>query len=177
MERVEMRTLAERMPAESEWIEHASRAAFARLADVHEKGIVHGDLSPRNVLVADDGEDARLVDFGFARIDAEPAAAGGSFRGTVLYAAPEVARGETADERSDLFALAASFLHAATGAPPRSASNAAALLALAGESAVAVDSAARFPPPLTRCLAFSPDERPRSARAVFAPTQGGRNVC
>jgi serine/threonine protein kinase len=169
MEKVEMRTLGEHVaaPKAPSWIERASRAAFARLADVHEQEVIHGDLSPRNVAVAENGDDARLLDFGLARIGGEPAAEGGSFRGTLLYAAPEVARGEAPDERSDLFALAASFLHAATGTPPRSAPNAAALLALAAESAIAVDPAARFPPPLARCLAFSPDDRPRSARLVW----------
>lgn len=63
--------------------------------------LVHGDLSPRNVLVSDDGA-VRLADFGAAR---RTGVAGGNRAGTQRYMSPEQARGEPIDERSDLYSL------------------------------------------------------------------------
>ncbi len=74
-------------------------------AAVHAKGIVHGDLKPRNVLLSGEGR-ARIADFGLARlargrtapVDAVPL-------GTPDYLAPEQRRGDPPTTRSDVFAL------------------------------------------------------------------------
>ncbi len=68
-------------------------------------GIVHRDVSPSNVLVSFDGE-VKLCDFGIARaIGANGALPEEAIQGKAGYMSPEAARGETADARSDLFAL------------------------------------------------------------------------
>jgi serine/threonine protein kinase len=117
---------------ESSFVARAAEAAFGALDRVHSARVVHGDISPDNVLVADDASAAVLVDFGLASAPDHPRAAGPAFRGTLPYAAPEVARGEPFDAAADRFALAASLAHAALGFPPREGPEAA-MLVIAGE--------------------------------------------
>jgi len=72
--------------------------------------LVHGDVTPRNVLFSTDGH-ALLADFGLARFTGRGRA------GTLRYQAPEQARGEAFDARADLYALALVLSEAATGRP------------------------------------------------------------
>ena len=72
--------------------------------------LVHGDVTPRNVLLSTDGH-ALLADFGLARFTGHGRA------GTVRYLAPEQARGDSFDGRADLYALALVLAEAATGRP------------------------------------------------------------
>lgn len=153
--------------ADARWIELAARASFDVLAGVHAAGVVHADISPGNVLVADDGGRAVLVDFGLARGPGMPPMPPGPFRGTLAYAAPEVARGEAFDGRADVFALAASLLHVASGHAPRAAAGEAATLLAAAEEPVepwARAAAARLDPAvgaaLVACCAFEAARRP-----------------
>jgi serine/threonine protein kinase len=163
------------------WIERAVRAAYAALAELHEAAdhggalrIVHADLSPANVAVDDGAERAVLIDLDLATWRGA-GARDGAFRGTIAYAAPEIARGEAPSPASDLFAMAATFLHAITGEPPRSGTSLAALLASAAEHPLVdaignpVELAGRGPAhaAIVRCLAHLPHERPASARDVL----------
>lgn len=76
---------------------------LSALGRVHEAGIVHRDVKPSNILVADDGR-ALLTDFGIAQSqDATSLTATGHVVGTLRYLAPEVADGQGATERSDLY--------------------------------------------------------------------------
>ena len=190
VERVPFPTLAERLaraggPLDPSWIERAIRAAFGALATLHEAAdasgpllVVHADLSPANIAIDDTGTRAVLLDLDLAWWREGPARLDGTFRGTVAYVAPEVARGERPTPQSDLFALAATFLHAVTGAPPRVGSTFAALLAMAPEAPQLGHEheharerlAARGPghAAVIACLAQAPADRPASARAVLA---------
>lgn len=179
VERIAMPTLAERLeaaggPLDAAWIERAFAAAMNALAVLHEgePAVVHADLSPSNLAVADDGARVVLLDLELACWrDAPPR--DGAFRGTLAYAAPEVARGEPPTPRSDLFSLAAVFLHAATGTLPREARTFAATLALAAERPLLEERhralAARGPAhrAMLACLAHDAGERPASATAAF----------
>jgi len=163
-----------------DWMERAAVAAFEALAAVHEAtddegplGVVHADLSPANVAIAPDGSAATLLDFGLAVGRSWPRPRGGEFRGTVLYAAPEVARAEPFDARADLHALAASLLHVASGAAPRTSSTFAAAIAEAAEAPLvpwaqraAHGLSPRAAQALVQCVAFDAAARPASARDV-----------
>jgi len=159
----------------SAWLAPATRAAFAALEAVHAARVVHADLNPDNVLVSADGGEATILDFGLAVWPGAPPMPAGPFRGTPAYAAPELARGEPFDARVDLFGLAATLLHAASGRSPRPQDSEAAVLLAAGEQDVSAwaTAAARDLPPhvadaLVRCCAFEADARPSSAAEVRA---------
>ncbi|MFO0672097.1 MAG: hypothetical protein U0235_21140 [Polyangiaceae bacterium] len=158
-------------------------SAFGALARVHEaedaRGalrVVHGDVSPSNVLVGE--SEVWLVDFelGSDREGGPPA--DGAFRGTLATVAPEVARGEAPTPRADLFALAASLvgaLAASRGARPLrdETRDGGAGWVHAAETPVSFDASlvAAYAPPalaplLAACLAHDPETRPVSARAI-----------
>ena len=85
--------------------------AAAALAHIHAAGLLHCDVKPANLLV-DGGGRATLVDLGLAA-----ASGGGAARGTPIYMAPEALAGAP-DRRSDIYALGATLLHAASGVAP-----------------------------------------------------------
>lgn len=159
MERIEGKTLFEEAIEGGALEESSERQAWAALSLVHAQGVVHGDLSPANILFT--SHNAVLVDFGFARFMKDARIFEG---GTALYFAPEVARGELRDTRSDVFSLAAVILHAISMVKPRSHSSLPPLLLEAGTKPLGVP----IPERLAACLAFDPAARPADARAVLA---------
>ncbi len=73
--------------------------------EAHAHGIIHRDIKPQNVLIKDDGT-IKITDFGIALAeDAVQLTQTDSVMGSVHYLAPEVARGETASEQSDIYSL------------------------------------------------------------------------
>jgi serine/threonine protein kinase len=140
-------------------------------------------VSPDNILVragASAGDlggvgtdDVALIDFGLAQWRGGGPPSDGATRGTLLYVAPEVARGERFDTRADDFALAAALFTLATGTPLRDARGTAAVLAEAGSKPFDAthpgqtwrDRATELFPrsiadALLACLAFDPRDRP-----------------
>ncbi|SEQ20103.1 Serine/threonine protein kinase [Lentzea xinjiangensis] len=89
------------------------------LAAAHERGVLHRDVKPSNVIVDGQGT-AHLIDFGIARSKGDSTlTATGMMVGTPDFLAPETARGETASPASDSWQLAATVSYALTGHPPR----------------------------------------------------------
>lgn len=123
------------LPGEGSALERAVRlvARLARaLAAAHREGVLHRDVNPRNVLVRADGEPV-VIDFGLMRASGDPTLTGsGDLLGTPQYMAPEQARGERVDERSDVFGLGTVLVELLTLAPPRAAEDTLALLRAAG---------------------------------------------
>jgi hypothetical protein len=141
------------------------------LAHAHGRGIVHRDVKPSNVLLADgDGVDARLLDFGLARMEeAETLTAMGDVPGTLAYIAPERLSGEPATPASDVWAVGVMLWEALAGRHPFWRPS---LL----ESARAIEAGAPslgsvrpdLPKPLVtavdRALELEPRRRPEAAR-------------
>ncbi|MDA0564046.1 protein kinase [Streptomonospora sp. S1-112] len=87
------------------------------LAAVHDCGLVHRDLKPGNVILAEDGP--RLIDFGIARaLDATSHTHSAAVLGTAAFMSPEQARAEAVGTGSDVFSLGCVLAFAATGRSP-----------------------------------------------------------
>jgi hypothetical protein len=97
-------------------IEYARHACEA-LQYVHDQQIVHRDVKPQNMILADDG--VVLVDFGVARAIGSDETVGTIAVGTPRYMAPEVFAGGTVSAASDIFSLAATLWALMVGTPPR----------------------------------------------------------
>ena len=99
------------------------------LARVHHLGVIHRDIKPGNVLLADDGT-PRLTDFGVAYL-AQPNSRltkEGQILGTTIYMSPEAWRGELLDARSDVWSFGAMLFEMVAGQPPFTAENPVAIL-------------------------------------------------
>lgn len=83
---------------------HFSRQIARALAHAHARGIVHRDIKPQNIMLLRDGT-IKVADFGIAALENEVEEASGQAIGSIHYIAPEQARGETADARSDIYSL------------------------------------------------------------------------
>ncbi|MDF2977960.1 MAG: serine/threonine protein kinase [Actinomycetospora sp.] len=122
MEYLPSRSLSEVLvgdgPLDPDRTARVGRQVAEALAAAHEAGIVHRDVKPGNVLLADDGR-AKVTDFGIARaVDDVTITSTGMMAGTPAYLAPEVARGADADFRSDVYSLGSTLYAALEGAPP-----------------------------------------------------------
>ncbi|QEH37681.1 Serine/threonine-protein kinase PknB [Aquisphaera giovannonii] len=93
--------------------------AARALAAAHAQGVVHRDIKPANILLENCVEKVKLTDFGLARaVDDASVTQSGVIAGTPQYMAPEQARGEPVDGRTDLFALGAVLYAMISGRPP-----------------------------------------------------------
>src|SRR5437868_7675735 len=151
------------------------------LAHAHARGIVHRDVKPSNVLLAD-GEDVsvRLLDFGLARLpQAETLTAAGDVPGTLAYISPERLRGQPATPAADVWAVGVLLWESLAGRHPFWESS---LL----ETARAIEAGA---PPLAtvrpdlprelqrsvdRALDLDPGRRPSAAALAQALQVGGK---
>jgi serine/threonine protein kinase len=137
------------------------------LAAAHVAGIIHRDIKPGNVLLADDGT-AKITDFGISHAVGDvTVTATGMLAGTPAYLAPEVAQGNSAGFPSDVFSLGSTLYTALEGTPPFGLNtNAIALLhqVALGEIAPPKQSGPLIPL-LLRLLQRNPEQRPTMSQA------------
>ena len=96
---------------------HFSRQIARALAHAHERGIIHRDIKPKNIMLLRDGT-VKVADFGIAALENEIHENNGEAIGSVHYIAPEQARGESPDARSDLYSLGVVMYEMLTGRKP-----------------------------------------------------------
>lgn len=158
------------------------RALGAGLAEaliaVHGAGLVHRDLKPSNVLLSLDGP--RVIDFGISRaVDATTLTHTGAAIGSPAFMAPEQIRTGDVGPASDVFALGAVLVHAATGAGPFQATTVPAMMyaVLSREPDLAAVPA-DLRDLIGACLRKAPGERPSPAAvlAALAPAGGAAGL-
>ncbi|NUP06527.1 MAG: protein kinase [Polyangiaceae bacterium] len=158
---------------------HLLLQAARALAEAHDKGMVHRDMKPENLFIANAGGEVdfvKVLDFGIVRLEkegTETLTQQGQLAGTPAFMAPEVGRGSDADTRSDVYSLGAVLYCLLTGAPPFDGKGSAAMIA-AHQSEPVVPPSLRMTSELPvdveavvlACLAKDPDVRPRDAGAL-----------
>ena len=155
------------------------------LAAAHIHGIVHGDLNPRNVLIADSGPElarVKIIDFGLSRVKGTTGAVESSEQfGTLAYMSPEQAMGRAVDGRTDIWALGVILYEAMSGKLPFDGENAAMTRLVILESAPAPVEVpgSRIPPQFQRivlkCLEKDPGNRYQSAEDLLSELRGLTN--
>jgi tetratricopeptide (TPR) repeat protein len=188
MELLHGETLAERMRRSGPMPKAAAFPLIVQIANglqaAHDKGVVHADLKPGNVILVPEtaGERAVITDFGLARIDprlvpldqATTFTTVGTIAGTLGYMSPEQLTGGTLTPASDLYSFGIILFEMATGALPFDARNAGAAAMDRGAdkhisaraSAPGIDP--RWDQAISRSLHKEPSRRIGSARELAA---------
>jgi len=159
-------------------------AVCGAIEAAHHQGVLHRDLKPENILLPGGDVEAKVVDFGVAKlledrggeVAAEPQATltvAGTIVGTPAYMAPEQLRADTPDARTDVFALGVIAYEMLCGELPFSRGSLTdVILAQARGAQPLQERNPALPPAVDRAilqaLSLSPDERPATAQAFAA---------
>ena len=96
---------------------HFTKQMAKALSHAHERGIIHRDIKPQNIMLLKDGT-IKIGDFGIAALENEMHEENGQAIGSIHYIAPEQARGECPDARSDIYSLGVVMYEMLTGKKP-----------------------------------------------------------
>lgn len=183
MEHVPGVTLADRLTEGALPNEETRKITLAicrALLHAHGQQVLHRDLKPDNIMLADDGR-ILLIDFGLAkRIDSSQALTKtGQFMGTPHYVPPEqISDSKTADARADLYGLGACLYHMLTGRPPFEADDFATLIFQVVNDApraprrVRPDADPLLAAIALRCLKKTPSDRFANANEMLEALEG-----
>jgi hypothetical protein len=172
--------LAERVsqhgPAPVPEVERLTQRLLSALATAHAQGIIHRDIKPGNVLFDERGEPC-LADFGVAHTWDQTGGltVAGMVVGTPGFMAPEQARDEPLTPASDVFALGATLLYAATGSGPFGSGDPALLMVRAADGKVERIPKS-LPPGLRRRLRAMLDPRPDRRPTAAALLTGDQSA-
>jgi hypothetical protein len=154
-----------------------ARELCAGLAAAHDKGVLHRDLKPGNVMIDGRGR-AKITDFGLA-VGTEDDKGGAEISGTPAYMAPEQLTGKGASVQSDIYALGLVLYEVFTGRKAFEAANLADWRRKHSEEQPTAPSTVTpgldpvVERVILRCLEKDPKARPRSVAAVAAALPGG----
>jgi tRNA A-37 threonylcarbamoyl transferase component Bud32 len=164
-----------RLPADNAL--ETARKLCAGLTAAHDRGVIHRDLKPQNIMINKRGE-VVIMDFGLAAITDQ--LSGAEVRnGTPAYMAPEQLKGTGATAKSDIYALGLVIYELFTGKKPYDAKNVQQLIDLqdsvhlSSMTSVAADIDPAVEKVIRRCLDPDPAKRPAGALAVAAALPGG----
>ena len=96
---------------------HFTKQITRALSHAHERGIIHRDIKPQNIMLLRDGT-LKVADFGIAALENEVYENNGQTIGSIHYIAPEQARGNSPDARSDIYSLGVVMYEMLTGVLP-----------------------------------------------------------
>jgi serine/threonine-protein kinase len=155
----------------------AARRLCSGLAAAHDRGVIHRDLKPQNVMMNKRGE-VVIMDFGLAAIAGELTGAEARY-GTPAYMSPEQLKGAGVTAKSDIYALGLVLYELFTGKRPYEATSIQQMLDMqeAAQIASMTTTVADIDPAvdkiIRRCLDPDPARRPTSALSVLAALPGG----
>jgi serine/threonine-protein kinase len=164
-----------RLPADK--AVETGRKLCAGLAAAHDRGVIHRDLKPQNIMINKRGE-VVIMDFGLAAI-ANELTGPEARNGTPAYMSPEQIKGGTVTAKSDIYALGLVLYELFTGKRPFEAHNLQQLIdmqeaaQLTNMTTVAADIDPTVEKVIRRCLEPDPAKRPASALSVLAALPGG----
>lgn len=154
-----------------------ARKICAGLAAAHDRGVIHRDLKPQNIMMNRQG-DVLVMDFGLAAI-ADQLSGAEVRNGTPAYMSPEQLRGSGVTIKSDIYSLGLLLYELFTGKKPYDGASAQQLLQqqeaaqLNSMSSIAADIDPAVERAIRQCLDPDPARRPASALAVSAALPGG----
>lgn len=151
---------------------------LAGLQYSHERGVVHWDIKPANIMITGDAGQAKIAGFGIARIESSNLTQAGTIMGTPAYMSPEQFTGQTVDARTDLYSSGVLLFQLLTGDRP-----------FEGSMATIMHKALNTQPPkpselsvaapmsldsvVARAMAKRPEDRYASASAFAAALRAG----
>jgi len=145
---------------------------LAGLGAAHAAGLIHRDVKPENVLIADDGR-IKIGDFGLARAISTTTSTG-ALIGTVAYLSPELVLGRQADARSDIYAVGIMLYEMITGRQPFDGEVPIQVAyqhvnsSVGAPSALVPGLAAELDELVQWCTANDPDKRPVDGNALLS---------
>ncbi len=142
----------------------------------HERGVVHRDIKPANVMLTSSGQ-AKIADFGIARIESSSMTQAGTLLGTPAYMSPEQFMGQVVDARTDIYSAGVLLYQLLTGERPFEGGLSAIMHKVLNTEPPAPSQLSVTAPPsfdgvVRRAMAKRPEDRFATARAFAEAVRG-----